>query len=167
MPIKCSDWKNQHGDTLPLFIILGGYSNRRAHIMIFSYRCYGVKKAFIRTYECMDERTDERTTETIIFDRGMRKYVRVNDYSFSGSFIRPFVHTLIRPYEGLFHSITYIRAYHNMCTSVRILPRVIHNGRVSPCCSFWSGHLIGKRKQPPQVQSICSGFDIAHKTNQS
>ena len=28
----------------------------------------------------MDERMDERTTETIIFDRGMRKYVRVNDY---------------------------------------------------------------------------------------
>ena len=28
----------------------------------------------------MDERTDERNIETIIFDQGVRKYVRVNDY---------------------------------------------------------------------------------------
>ena len=28
-------------------------------------------------YKCMGVRTDERATETIIFDRGVRKYVRV------------------------------------------------------------------------------------------
>ena len=31
-------------------------------------------------YKRMDERTYERTTETIIFDLGVREYVRVNDY---------------------------------------------------------------------------------------
>ena len=34
--------------------------------------------AFIRMYGRMGVRTDERSTETIIFDRGVRKYVRVN-----------------------------------------------------------------------------------------
>ena len=58
----------------------GEYSNGRAPIMIGSYRCYGVKKSCIQTYELMDERTDERNIETIIFDQGVRKYVRVNDY---------------------------------------------------------------------------------------
>ena len=38
------------------------------------------EKAFIQTYDCMGVRTDEISTETIIFDRGVREYVRVNDY---------------------------------------------------------------------------------------
>ena len=61
-------------------LYVGEYSNVRAPIMICSYRCYGLKKTPIRTYERMDEQTDERATETIIFDRGVHKYVRVNDY---------------------------------------------------------------------------------------
>ena len=68
MPIKWPDQKEQHGDTLTLYIIAEKYPNGRAPIMIFSYRFYGVKKAFIQTYEFMDKRTDERATETIIFD---------------------------------------------------------------------------------------------------
>ena len=79
-PSKWYDWKEQHRDTLLLCIVQGEYSNGRAHIMISAYRCYGVKKAFKRTYARMDERTDKRSTESIIFDRGVRKYVRVNDY---------------------------------------------------------------------------------------
>ena len=42
------------------------------------YRCYGVKKAFIRTYEHMCIQKNERVTETIIFERGVRNYFRVN-----------------------------------------------------------------------------------------
>ena len=64
--------------------------------MICSYRCYGVsieeymlcseyqgidqlvlKRAIIWTYKNMGVWTDDRSTETIIFDQGVRKYVRV------------------------------------------------------------------------------------------
>ena len=37
-------------------------------------------------YKRMEKRTDERTTETIIFDSGVRKYVRVNDYDLQPGF---------------------------------------------------------------------------------
>ena len=77
LPSNWSDWK-EHGDTLTLCIIREEYSNGHAPIMICSYICYGVKKAFIRTYERMGVWTDERSTETIIFDWGVRKYFRVN-----------------------------------------------------------------------------------------
>ena len=79
-PSKWSDRKDQNGDNMPLCIIHGEYSNGRAPIMICSYRRYGVKKAFLWTYMCMDEQKDERTTETIIFDQGVRNYIIVNDY---------------------------------------------------------------------------------------
>ena len=36
-----------------------------------------LKKDFIQTDECMGVRTDERSLKTIIFVRGVRKYVRV------------------------------------------------------------------------------------------
>ena len=39
-----------------------------------------IEKDFVQTYERMGVRTDEISTETIIFDRGVREYVRVNDY---------------------------------------------------------------------------------------
>ena len=77
LPGKWSDRK-EHGGTLLLCIIWEEYSNRRAPIMICSYICYGVKKALIQTYYYMGIGIDERSTETIIFDRGVRKYVRVN-----------------------------------------------------------------------------------------
>ena len=34
----------------------------------------------------MDERTDERATETIIFDQGVRKYARVKNYDLWSGF---------------------------------------------------------------------------------
>ena len=61
--IKWSDRRDQHGDTLPLCIIQGEYSNEYAPIMICSYICYELKKASIQTYERMDEKIDERATE--------------------------------------------------------------------------------------------------------
>ena len=36
-----------------------------------------LERAFIWTYECMGVRMDDRATKTIIFDQGVRKYVRV------------------------------------------------------------------------------------------
>ena len=38
------------------------------------------KNTFIRTYERMGVRTDERATDTIIFNQGVIKDVRVNYY---------------------------------------------------------------------------------------
>ena len=46
-----------------------------AHIDVMEY-----KMASIRMYERMGVQTDERATETIIFDQGVRKYVRFNYY---------------------------------------------------------------------------------------
>ena len=67
LPSKSSDWK-EHGGNLPLYIIREDYSNGCATIMIRSYRCYGLKKSFIRTYELMGKQTDEIDTEIIIFE---------------------------------------------------------------------------------------------------
>ena len=36
-----------------------------------------VERFFIKMYEPMGVRTDDRSTETIIFDQGVRKYVSV------------------------------------------------------------------------------------------
>ena len=36
----------------------------------------GVEKAFIRMHKRMDAQTYVRSTETVIFDQGVRKYVR-------------------------------------------------------------------------------------------
>ena len=60
LPSKWYDRKDQHRDNLPLCIIQGEHLNGRAPIMICSYGCHGVEKAFIRTYTRMDKRTDER-----------------------------------------------------------------------------------------------------------
>ena len=54
---------------MKLCIMREEYSNGLAPIIICSYRCYGVKEAFIRTYESMGVRTDERATKTIIFTK--------------------------------------------------------------------------------------------------
>ena len=69
-------------------------------------------------------------SKVIIIDSDVLTHALVKYYSFSGYFIRPFVHTPVRPYEGLFHSIKTILEYHNMCTSVGIPPFIIQNGRV-------------------------------------
>ena len=46
---------------------------------IKEYTSVFLKTALMRTYERMGARTDDRATETITFDRGVHKYVRVTE----------------------------------------------------------------------------------------
>ena len=69
--------------------------------MICSYRCYGVKKAFIQSYELMGVKTHERATETIIFEQSMCKYVRVNKIT---TFDRVYTSITITTFDHLLES---------------------------------------------------------------